>query len=103
METFNRFYSNKNDFFKVDSSPKETETRLLTNFFNLSKTYLSFIDYNDDNSENGINNEKFLIVNSSSGKSKVLIEDYVRHLSILKPDTAVIPFEYVSFYIKNYM
>lgn len=53
------------------------------------------MDYNDDNSDNGINAENMLIVNSSNGKSKVSIQDYLKFLDILNPNVAVMPFEYV--------
>ncbi len=53
------------------------------------------MDFNSDNLDNGINAENFFIVNSSNGKSKVSIQDYLNYLQILNPNVAVMPFEYV--------
>ena len=58
METFKKFHEKK-----IKINP--VEERLLTKFFNLKNTYLSFLDSNDDNDENGTSNEKYLIVNAA--------------------------------------
>lgn len=94
FECFKRFHKEKIEFAN-NQNLKDEDTRLLTNFFHLQNTYLSFMDYNDDNSDNGINAENYFIVNSSNGKSKVSIQDYFKYLEILNPNFAVIPFEYV--------
>jgi hypothetical protein len=101
MESFKRFHKEKIESVN-NQNLKDEDTRLLTKFFHLNKTYLSFMDYNDDNSYNGINSENYLMVNSSTGKSKVSIQDYLKFLEILNPNFAVMPFEYVSLNIFDY-
>lgn len=88
METLRKFNEKK-----MQNNPPE---RLLSKFFKLKNTYLSFIDCNDDNDDNGTNNEKYLIVNASNGKSKVSISQFSEDLKMLKPNVAVLPYEYVS-------
>jgi len=98
MECFKKFQKEKIETTNTLNSSEE-ETRLLTKFFHLNKTYLSFIDYNQDNSDNGINSENFLLVNSTTGKSKVSIQDYLKYLEILNPNIAEIPFEFVKSFL----
>ena len=98
MKTLRKFHEIKMNKNKNNEEEEIERERLLSKFFNLKNTYLSFIDSNEDNDENGTNNEKYLIVNATNGKSKVSISEFVEDLKILNPNVAVLPFEYVRYF-----
>jgi hypothetical protein len=100
IDIFTKFHKEKIELLNHKNLCDE-DTRLLTKFFMLDKTYLSFMDFNDDNNDNGINAENLLIVNSSNGKSKISVQDYVKFLDVLNPNVAEMPFEYVNNYSKK--
>jgi hypothetical protein len=95
LKKYNEIKMNNNN--SDNNNSIKTEERIISKFFNLKNTYLSFIDCNDDNDENGTNNEKYLILNASNGKSKILISEFAEDLNILNPNVAILPFEYVSY------
>ena len=95
MECFPKYLDSLE--LNIEDESTLERNRVLTKFFNLKNTYLSFMDYNEDNNDNGVNDDDTLIINSTTGKTKVSIQDYVKNLKILDPDVAVMPFEYVNY------
>lgn len=95
MECFPKYLDSLE--LNIEDESTQDRNRVLTKFFNLKNTYLSFMDYNEDNNDNGVNDDDTLIINSTTGKTKVSIQDYVKNLKILDPDVAVMPFEYVNY------
>ena len=79
-----------------DYNSKTNSNNILKDFFHLDRSYLSFFDDKDTNTEYGSSETTSISVKSLNGKSKLTFQDYIKYVELLNPNIAVLPYEYVK-------
>ncbi len=71
------------------------DNKLLSQFFKLDYTYLSFMDSNEVSGDIGLSDDNVYLLKTNTGKTKVTIQEYIKYLDIFNPEISHSPFEYV--------
>lgn len=64
----------------------------MNSYLKIDKIILGFSDYISDF---GTNDTELYYINSNTGKVKITIKEYLKNLTIMNPQYAFAPFEYV--------
>lgn len=80
------------DIFEKYHSQFPNEKKVLNSYLKIDKIILGFSDYISDF---GTNDTELYYINSTTGKVKITLKEYLKNLSILNPQYAFAPFEYV--------
>jgi hypothetical protein len=80
------------DIFEKYHSQFPNEKKVLNSYLKIDKIILGFSDYISDF---GANDTEFYYINSNTGKVKITLKEYIKNLSIMNPQYAFAPFEYV--------
>ena len=81
----------------------KSEISIIEEFFHLSNGYISFHDYQNFKSDNGSSDDSTYYIQTKTGKSKVIVQDYIKLLNLVKPKYALIPYEYVRYKWFSYL
>ena len=65
---------------------------ILNSYLKLDKIILGFSDYLSDF---GSNDQDSYLINSTTGKVKITLSEYIKYLFIMNPQYNIVPFEYV--------
>jgi hypothetical protein len=71
------------------------DNKLLSQYFKLDYTYLSFMDSNDASGDVGANDDHTYMLKTNTGKTKVKTSEFIKYLNLFNPEVAHLPFEYV--------
>ena len=80
------------DIFEKYHSQFPNEKKVLNSYLKIDKIILGFSDYISDF---GTNDKELYYINSNTGKVKITLKEYLKNLSILNPQYAFAPFEYI--------
>lgn len=71
------------------------DSKVLSQYFKLDYTYLSFMDSNDASGDVGANDDHIYLLKTNTGKTKVKTSEFIKYLNLFNPEIAHLPFEYV--------
>ena len=96
FEKYNEHLNNKRK--STDDRITKHSYRLLSKYFKLSNVYLSFTDYTLANStEIGSSSDHVFYLNSNTGKSKIMTNEFLKYLKFFNPEFCEVPYELVKF------
>jgi len=95
FEKYNEHLNNKR--ISTDDKISKHSYRLLSKYFKLPYIYLSFSDYNLANSaEIGSSSDNVFYLNSNTGKSKIMTNEFLKYLKFFNPEFCEVPYELVK-------
>ena len=80
------------DIFEKYHSKFPKEKKVLNNYLKIDQIILGFGDYSPDF---GISDLETYFINSTTGKVKITLKEYLKYLFIMNPQYAILPFEFV--------
>ena len=80
------------DIFEKYHSQFPKEKKVLNNYLKLDNIILGFGDYSSDF---GTSDLETYFINSTTGKVKITLKEYIKYLFIMNPQYFIIPFEYL--------
>ena len=80
------------DIFEKYHSQIPKEKKVLNNYLKLDNIILGFGDYSSDF---GTSDLETYFINSTTGKVKITLKEYIKYLFIMNPQYFILPFEYL--------
>lgn len=80
------------DIFDKYHSQFPSDKKVLNNYLKLDNIILGFGDYSPDF---GTSDLETYLINSTTGKVKITLKEYIKYLFIMNPQYVILPFEYV--------
>ena len=80
------------DIFEKYHSQFKSEKKVLNNYLKLDQIFLGFGDYSPDF---GTSDLETYFLNSTTGKVKITLKEYIKYLFIMNPQYVIVPYEFV--------
>lgn len=81
-----------------EQASNHNDNRLLSQYFKLDYTYLSFMDSQDAGGDVGANDDNVFMLKTNTGKTKITVQNFIKYLDLFNPEITQVPFEFVKFY-----